>query len=172
MKIRLMALSVLVCSSLLSLSQPAVAYGGGPWGGDAPWDRFDGPWNSFDGPWNRGGWNRGGDRGGGIGAARGVVMRRGIVLTVRGTVLTARGTGAGGIEAARTGAARGAVMLRGIVLTARGTVLTARGTTVADVAVASAHSTGRHPLSLPGFVTWWGSDWCRFCDDYLVTANG
>ena len=55
MKMRLIALSVLVCSSLLSLSQPAVAWGGGPWGGDAPWDRFDGPWNSGGGPWNRGG---------------------------------------------------------------------------------------------------------------------
>ena len=70
MKIRLMALSVLACSSLLSLSQPAEAYIGGPWGGDAPWDRVDGPWNSFDGPWNRGGgyrggpWNRGGPWGG------------------------------------------------------------------------------------------------------------
>ncbi len=50
MKMRLMALSVLVCSSLLSLSQPAEAYRGGPWGGDAPWDRFDGPWNSGGGP--------------------------------------------------------------------------------------------------------------------------
>ena len=60
MKIRLMALSVLACSSLMSLSQPAEAYGGGPWGGDAPWDRVDGPWNSFDGPWNRGGGYRGG----------------------------------------------------------------------------------------------------------------
>jgi len=66
MKMRLIALSVLVCSSLLSLSQPAVAWGGGPWGGDAPWDRFDGPWNSGGGPWNRGGsWNRGGPWGGG-----------------------------------------------------------------------------------------------------------
>jgi hypothetical protein len=61
MKIRLMALSVLVCSSLLSLPQPAQAYGGGPWGGDAPWDRFDGPWNSGGGPWNRGGGPWGGD---------------------------------------------------------------------------------------------------------------
>jgi len=65
MKMRLMALSVLACSSLLSLSPPAEAYGGGPWGGDAPWDRFDGPWNSVGGPWNRGGsWNRGGPWGG------------------------------------------------------------------------------------------------------------
>jgi hypothetical protein len=55
MKMRLKALSVLACSSLLSLSQPAEAWGGGPWGGDAPWDRFDGPWNSGGGPWNRGG---------------------------------------------------------------------------------------------------------------------
>jgi len=59
-----------------------------------------------------------------------------------------------GIEAV----ALGVVMLRGIDLTAHGTVLTARGTTVAEVAVASVHSTGRRLLSLPGFVTWWGSD--------------
>ena len=65
MKMRLMALSVLVCSNLLPLSQPAEAYGSGPWGGDAPWDRFDGPWNSVGGPWNRGdSWNRGGPWGG------------------------------------------------------------------------------------------------------------
>jgi hypothetical protein len=95
-------------------------------------------------------------------------MLRGIVLTARGLAVEARGTGAvRGIEAAR-----GVVMLRGIVLTVRGTVLTVRGTTVADVAVASAHLTGRHPLSLPGFVAWRGSAWRRFCDDYLVTSNG
>lgn len=122
--------------------------------------------------------------------AHGVVTPRGIVLTVHGTALTARGTGAvRGIEAARgvvmvpgivltargmavvvvhgTGAvhgievARGAVMRRGIALMAHGTVLTARGTTVADVAVASAHSTGRNAPSPPGFVPWWGSDWSR-----------
>jgi len=104
----------------------------------------------------------------GTGVARGVETPRGIVLTAHGIAAVARGTGAvRGIEAAR-----GVVMLRGIVLTARGTVLTALGTTVADVAVASAHSTGRHPLPLPGLITWWGSDWRRLCDDYLVTANG
>jgi hypothetical protein len=83
-------------------------------------------------------------------------------LTVRGIAVVARGTGA----VRGIGAARGMVMLRGIALTAPGIVLTARGTTVADVAVASAHSTGRHPLSLPGFVAWWG-DWRRFCDVLL-----
>ena len=82
----------------------------------------------------------------GIEAALGVAMRRGIVLTAHGIAAVAHGTGA----------ALGVVMRRGIVLTARGTALTARGTTVADVAVASAHSTGRHPLFMPGFVAWWG----------------
>ena len=86
--------------------------------------------------------------------ARGVVTPHGIVLTARGIAAVAHGTEAvRGIEAAL-----GVAMLRGIVLTAPGIVLTARGTTVADVAVASAHSTGRHPLSMPGFVAWWGSD--------------
>jgi len=88
----------------------------------------------------------------GIEAALGVAMRRGIVLTAHGIAAVAHGTGAvRGIEAAL-----GVAMRRGIVLTAHGTALTARGTTVADVAVASAHSTGRHPLFMPGFVAWWG----------------
>ena len=100
--------------------------------------------------------------------AHGVVMPLGSVLTARGIAAVDRGTGAvRGIEVDR-----GVVMPRGIVLTARGTVLTARGTTVADVAVASAHSTGRRLLSLPGFVTWQGADWRRICDDAQVTANG
>lgn len=89
----------------------------------------------------------------GIEAARGVVMRHGIVLAARGMAVAGRGTGAvHGIEAGH-----GVVMHRGIALTARGTVLMARGTTVADVvAVASAHSTGKHPCPPPDFVAWRG----------------
>jgi len=71
---------------------------------------------------------------------RGVVTPRGIVLTAHGIAAVARGTGA----ARGTEAAHGEATPLGIVLTARGIVLTARGTTVADVAVALAHSTGRH----------------------------
>ena len=79
-----------------------------------------------------------------------MVTPHGIALTAHGTASVARGTGVvRGIEAAH-----GVVMLRGIDLTVRGTVLTAPVTTVADAAAASAHSTGRHPLPLPGFVAW------------------
>ena len=76
----------------------------------------------------------------GIEVDRGVVMPRGIVLTAHGIAAVDRGTGA----VRGTEVAHGVVTPRGIVLTARGIVLMARGTTVADVAVASAHSTGRH----------------------------
>jgi len=96
---------------------------------------------------------------------RGVVMPRGIGLTAHGIASVARGTGAiRGIEVDRgvvtprgigltahgiaavargTGAVHGTEAAPGVV-TPLGIVLTARGTTVADVAVASAHSTGRH----------------------------
>jgi len=91
----------------------------------------------------------------GIEAARGVAMLPGIALMARGIVLMARGIAAvarGTGEARGIEVARGVVMLRGIALTALGIVLAALGIAVADVAVASAHSTGRLPPSLPGLI--------------------
>ena len=94
----------------------------------------------------------------GTGAVRGIEVDHGVVMP-RGIVLTAHGIAAGvhGTGAVRgTEVAHGVVTPRGIVLTARGIVLTARGTTVADVAVASAHSTGRHHFPCQVFA-WWGA---------------